>query len=80
MRLNGLSWVPCTCVCVSCGMKPFLSQPPGDTILFSGLTDCYGIIADLCTELNLLSKAGEYYDLYLTQMDKDAELGAETML
>jgi tetratricopeptide (TPR) repeat protein len=46
----------------------------------AGLTDCYGIIADLCTELNLLSKAGEYYDLYLTQMDKDAELGAETML
>jgi hypothetical protein len=46
----------------------------------AGLTDAYGVMADLLTDLNQYDEAGHYYDLYLAQMDKDAETGAESML
>jgi len=37
----------------------------------TGLCDAYGVIADIYTELNQLSKAAFYYDLYIDTLTKD---------
>ena len=45
-----------------------LTSKIGDRV---GLCDAYGVIADIYTEMNDLTKAGEYYDLYIENLTCD---------